>query len=210
VKRNRIGSEAGFTYIAALVVVVIMGIMLGAVGQSWTMIMKREREEELFFRAGQIRDAITRWNKPRTGQHVATPLKDLKDLLKDPRSMAKVRYLRRLYLDPITGKEWKVIQDPTRGIIGVASTSDEEPLRKGGFPEEYADFEGKTKYSEWQFVYKPLLPGAKKVTGTTTTNQGLQGSSVTQQQSGSSVTQQQSGSSGTQQQSGRSSTAQGR
>ncbi len=194
-KRNRVGSEAGFTYIAALVVVVIMGIMLGAVGQSWRMIMKREREEELFFRAGQIRDAITRWNKPRTGQHVATPLKDLKDLLKDPRSMAKVRYLRRLYLDPITGKEWKVIQDPTRGIIGVASTSDAEPLRTGGFPEEYADFEGKTKYSEWQFVYKPLQPGQNAQR--TTTNGGLQGSSGAQQQSGSSGTRQQSGSSST-------------
>ncbi len=164
--------------------VVIMGIMLGAVGQSWSMIMKREREEELFFRAGQILDAITRWNKPRTGQYVATPLRDLKDLLKDPRSMAKVRFLRRLYLDPITGKEWTVIKDPTRGIIGVASSSDAEPLRKGGFPEEFKEFEGKTKYSEWQFVYKPLQPGQK--TQRTTTVTGLQMSTPTSQQSGSS------------------------
>ncbi len=179
-KRSRTSSDAGFTYIAVLVMIVIMGIMLGAVGQSWRTVMKREREEELFFRAGQIREAIIRWNKPRPGQHIATPLRDLKDLLKDPRSMAKIRYLRRLYLDPITGKEWKVIQDPSgvRGIIGVASTSDDEPLRKGGFPEEYAEFEGKTKYSEWQFVYSPLKPGTKKGTGTPQQpgGQGAQGS----------------------------------
>lgn len=198
-KRFRIGSEKGFTYIAALVMVVIMGIMLGAVGQSWSMLMKREREEELFFRAGQIRDAITRWNKPRAGQHVATPLRDLKDLLKDPRSMAKVRFLRRLYLDPITGKDWKVIQDPVKGIIGVASTSDAEPLRKGGFPEEYKEFEGKTKYSEWEFVFKPLQPGVKGAQGKTMTIQGLPGSSGTQQQSGTPGTQLQPGSSGTKQ-----------
>ncbi len=168
-KLSRIGSEAGFTYIAALFMVVVMGIMLGAVGQSWSTIMKREREEELFWRAGQIRDAITRWNKPRAGQHVATPLRDLKDLLKDPRTMAKTRFLRRLYLDPITGKDWKVIQDPMRGIIGVASTSDAEPLRKGGFPEEYKEFEGKTKYSEWEFAYRPLGPGQKSPTTSTVT-----------------------------------------
>lgn len=168
--------------------VVIMGIMLGAVGQSWRTVMKREREEELFFRAGQIREAIIRWNNPKRAgvQHYKTPLRDLKDLLKDPRSMAKVRYLRRLYTDPITGKEWKVIQDPggVLGIIGVASTSDEEPLRKGGFPEEYAEFEGKTKYSEWEFVYKPLgpkkLPKALGVSG-------LPPGSLTKQQSGSSA-----------------------
>jgi len=185
VNRSRTGLEAGFTYIAVLVMIVIMGIMLGAVGQSWRTVMKREREEELFFRAGQIRDAITCWNKPRPGQHVTTPLRDLKALLKDPRSMAKVRYLRRLYTDPITGKEWTVIQDPAgaRGIIGVASTSEEEPLRKGGFPDEYAEFEGKTKYSEWQFVYKPLLPGQKK-SGTKPGASGL-GNLLVKPQSGS-------------------------
>ena len=193
-KVSRTSSDAGFTYIAVLIMIVIMGIMMGAVGQSWRTVMKREREEELFFRAGQIRDAIISWNKQRPGQHVPTPLRDLKDLLKDPRSMAKVRFLRRLYTDPITGKEWTVIKDPTRGIIGVASPSEEEPLRKGGFPDEYADFEGKTKYSEWQFVYKPLQPGQK--TQRTTTVTGLQTSPVTQPQSGSSGTQQQTGGSG--------------
>ena len=42
--------NSGFTYIAALMIVVVMGIMLGAAGQSWTMIMKREKEAELIFR----------------------------------------------------------------------------------------------------------------------------------------------------------------
>jgi len=165
--RNRSG---GFTYLAALIMVIIMGIMLGAVGQTWSTVMKREREEELLFRGKQIVDAIARWNKPRPGQHVATPLRDLKDLLKDPRSLANVRYLRRdpkkEYIDPITGKEWKVITDPVKGVIGVVSTSNETPLRQSKIGEMFlirqdeqylrdmfGAFEGKTKYSEWQFVY---------------------------------------------------------
>jgi len=160
-------SSAGFTYIAALMVVVIMGILLGAVGQSWKTAAAREREEELLFRGSQIRDAMIRWYMRRPGQHPVTPLTDLKDLLKDPRSMAKVRYLRRLYKDPMTDKDWVIIKDPT-GIIGVASSSEVIPLKQGNFPKEYQAFEGKTKYSDWQFVCKSLpapagaLPGIIK------------------------------------------------
>jgi type II secretory pathway pseudopilin PulG len=152
---NPLRSAAGFTYIAALMVVIIMGIMLGAVGQSWKMAADREREEELLFRGSQYRDAMIRWYKPRPGGHPTTPLVDLKDLLKDPRSLSKVRYLRRLYKDPMSDKDWVLIKDPT-GIIGVASSSEAIPLKQGNFPKEYLAFEGKTKYSDWQFVWKSL------------------------------------------------------
>lgn len=154
----------GFTYLAALFMIVIMGIMLGMVGQSWTALMKREREEELFFRGSQIKDAITRWNKPRPGQHVATPLGDLKDLLKDPRSLTTIRYLRQIYTDPVTGDDWNIIKDPVKGIIGVASKSDGTPLKQAGFTDDFRTFEGKTKYSEWLFVYgQAQMAGSLKV-----------------------------------------------
>lgn len=165
-KRTILSSSAGFTYVAVLVLVVVMGIMLGAVGESMYMIMKREREEELMFRGGQIQDAIERWNKPRPGQHVATPLRDLRDLLKDPRSLANVRYLRRLYKDPMNPEgEWQPIMGtPQQGIAGVASTSQETPIKQANFPEKWKHFEGKTKYSEWLFVFGQQ-PGAGTVKG---------------------------------------------
>ena len=149
---NPLRSSAGFTYIAALVLVIIMGIMLGAAGQSWKMIAAREREEEFMFRAGQIRDAMIRWYKPRPGQHVVTPLRDIKDLLKDPRSLANVRYLRRLYTDPITGKEFEVVKGAGGGIIGVVSPSEGKPLKMANFPPELKHFEDKKTYKEWLFV----------------------------------------------------------
>ena len=167
-------SRAGFTYIAALAFIVIMGIMLGAVGQSWQSIMKRDREEELIWRGTQYRDAIERWYKVKL--RPAVPLRDLKDLLKDPTSVANVRHLRRLYKDPLTDKEWQVIKDPNKGIIGVASVSEAEPLKQANFPEEFKEFEGKKKYSEWQFVYKQQQPGAKP--GTSSTVTGLPGLST--------------------------------
>lgn len=155
-----IKSSEGFTYIAALMLIVIMGIMLGAAAKTWTMTMKRERETELLFRGAQIRDAIEKWYQPVAGRQ-PTPLRDLKDLLLDPNSLSKTKYLRRdptkEYNDPITGKEWNIIRDPTIGIIGVASTSEEEPLKQdfADYPQdspEFRMFQGKKKYSEWLFV----------------------------------------------------------
>ena len=143
--------------------VVIMGIMLGSAVQSWTMIMQREREEELLFRGRQIRDAIARWYKPRPGRQPPSPppLMDLKYLLEDPTSTEKVRYLRRLYKDPITNKDFvPIIAGATpggaaaniaQGIIGVASASEAPPLKKGNFPDDVKDFADKAKYSDWQF-----------------------------------------------------------
>ncbi len=143
----------GFTYLTALFLVMIMGIMLGMVGQSWKTIMQREREEELLFRGVQYRDAIARYYKPRGLKQQTTPLRDLKDLLQDPRSLTTERYLRRLYPDPITGKEWSVIADPNKGISGVFSPSTQMPIKTGGFPDELSDFAGKTSYADWKFIY---------------------------------------------------------
>lgn len=157
--RRLIRSEGGFTYIAALFMVVIMGIMLGVTGQSMQVVMKREREKELIFRGLQYRDAIERWTKKG-----AMPLLDLNHLLKDPRSATGEKYLRQLYKDPVTGGEWKVLKDPQLGIYGVASTSDEEPIKQGNFPDVIKKFEEKKKYSEWEFIYKRqvnAVPGAQ-------------------------------------------------
>ena len=40
----------------------------------------------------------------------------------------------------------------TGGIIGVRSTSKEEPFKKDGFSEEYADFKNAQRYSDWAFI----------------------------------------------------------
>jgi len=160
--RQLFRSSDGFTYMAALFMVVIMGIMLGAVGQSMRVIMKREKEKELIFRGLQYRDAIERWSKK------GVPLKDLKDLVEPTVSSnidrSKDRLLRKLYKDPMTADgKWKTLPnppDPVQGITGVASTSNDEPFKQGNFPEVIKNFEGKKKYSEWVFEYKKTPGGA--------------------------------------------------
>ena len=172
-RTNPLKSCSGFTFIAALMLVILMGILLGAVGQSWQMVMKREKEAELLFRGNQILDAINGWRTPRpiAGQPNPPPLKDLKDLLEDPNSLQKKRYLRRLYKDPITNKDFDIIRgDPTVGIIGVASSSTEKPLKIDfqNMSGAYKTFNKKEKYSDWKFVPLDLqsrIPGQINVEG---------------------------------------------
>lgn len=143
-----ISNQNGFTYILALTVIMIMGVMLGMVGQSWKTIMQREREKELIFRGSQIKEAIENWynpNYPKKGGKQRHPLMDLKDLLQDPYSLTKVRYLPhsyaaelddknpkcapdcaklKVYQDPMTGKEWTIIRGSvSAGQPIAASTS---------------------------------------------------------------------------------------
>lgn len=142
-------NQGGFTYILALTIVMIMGIMLGMVGQSWKTIMQREREKELLFRGSQIKEAIENWNNqnyPKQGGKKRPPLMDLKDLLLDPTSTTPLRFLPqnyatelddanpkcapdcpklKVYQDPMTGKEWTVIRgiaSPVPGSSAVAIT----------------------------------------------------------------------------------------
>ena len=69
-----------------------------------------------------------------------------------------MRYLRRLYLDPLTGKaEWGIVKAPDAGIAGVHSLSEEAPLKRAGFRVRDAAFEGKLKYSEWRFAHSGSL-----------------------------------------------------
>ncbi|RNC69160.1 MAG: type II secretion system protein [Desulfuromonadales bacterium] len=153
-------SSRGFTFIGALMIVVIMGIMLGITGTTWRMTMQRERETELLFRGLEYQRAIQKWHNYTSmapGAAAASrpikPLNDMKDLLSDPSSLERKRYLRRLYLDPITGKEFTEIRDKQkgRGIIGVASTSEEKPVKTGGFEKQLKHLENKDVYNKWVF-----------------------------------------------------------
>jgi len=142
-------------------IVVIMGIMLGIAGETWRMRMHREREAELLFRGLEYQRAIRRWHqyhltegKPfQTTTRPRRPLNELKDLLKDPGSLGKERYLRRLYTDPFTTKEFEVVRSPNPqfGIIGVHVAGEEEPLKQGNFDKELNLLDQKKKYKEWIF-----------------------------------------------------------
>ena len=167
VEDRRIGTvpgftNRGFTYIAAMVIVVIMGITLSMAGQYWSTVVKRDREEELLFRGDQIRKGIETYYKWTAQKHGGKGLypESLDEMVKSKFSAAPRRSLRQLYKDPITGKaDWVLITDPAlKRLMGVRSASNEAPLKSSNFPTAYRDFEGKTKYSDWVFAYGTQAP----------------------------------------------------
>ena len=150
--------EQGFTYLAALFAVAILGGGLALAGEVWETSAKREKEAELLFAGDQYRKAIERYFLSGQRQYP----RSLEDLLKDSRRPGTVRYLRRLYPDPLTGKEWGLVKAPDGGILGVHSLSQERPLKVAGFRARDAAFEGAQKYSEWKFVHAlPAQPAPK-------------------------------------------------
>ena len=152
--------ERGFSYLGVLFVVALMGILLGAAGEVWHTQAMREREAELLFVGDQYRKAITRYHAAGGGVYP----RELADLLKDSRRPDTQRYLRKLYADPVTGKnEWGLLKSADGGILGVHSLSAAKPFKLSGFRQEYAGFEGRQKYSDWQFALVPAgapKPGA--------------------------------------------------
>jgi type II secretory pathway pseudopilin PulG len=191
--KNPLKSSAGFTYVAAIVMVVIMGIMLSQAAQYWTMRMQREREVELLYKGTQVRDAMRAWyggkasggtwTPPATGTTQRPNLTELKTLLNGTDSAAKTHFLRPSNMkvkDPITGKEldWELFKDAgSPKVIGVYIKSNGVPIKQDNFQFDLHpdDFRAKKKYSEWVFIYNRVppsgpsggikLPGATSVTG---------------------------------------------
>jgi type II secretory pathway pseudopilin PulG len=161
------GRHAGFTYIALLAAIVIIGISMGAAGKYWSYVKQRDREEELLFRGNQYRQAIARYYFAKLPN--AFP-PTVEQLLKDDRFPQGKRHLRQQYLDPFTGEDFELIRDMTKGnrITGVYSKSDKEPLKKADFSEDDKEFENKKEYKEWKFLFtapaaQPGRPGAPAV-----------------------------------------------
>jgi type II secretory pathway pseudopilin PulG len=148
----------GFTYLTVLFVVAMLGGGLALTGELWHTAAQREKEAQLLFIGDQYRKAIERYYL--SGPQRQYP-RSLADLLKDPRRPGIERYLRRLYPDPITGKdEWGLVKAPDGGILGVYSLSDDAPFKSANFRVRDAAFEGKSKYSEWKFAFAPAAQGA--------------------------------------------------
>jgi len=143
--------------------VVVLGLSAGMAGQSWRSTMQQVREAELLWRGQQYQQAIASYYNVKHGPQQIYPVK-LEHLIRDPRFPGVVRHLRKLYLDPMTGGDWALVKDPAERIIGVHSSSDLEPFRQDGFPENLEDLKGKASYSEWEFVFVAPKAQTKKQT----------------------------------------------
>jgi len=176
------GGEHGYTYIALLILIAVMSMGLAVTGEVWHTAMKREKEEQLLFVGNQFRNALTLYYLHTPGGSGRYPLK-LEDLLKDPRYPAPKRYLRKIYVDPLSNSDnWELLKGANGEILGVHSTSEEEPLKKSNFSLANQSFEGAKKYSEWVFAIPlkfvqpaPIAPAGSQPSGLSNPGPLMQG-----------------------------------
>ncbi|WP_402720527.1 type II secretion system protein [Janthinobacterium rivuli] len=153
--------QRGFTYLGLIIVVAILGLV-GAAGLKMGSLLQRQAaEQELLDIGAQFVDALQSYaGATPAGQPQQPPT--LAALLRDPRFPQVRRHLRKLYVDPITGRaEWGLLYQPgSQGIIGVHSLSSSAPLKVGNFDARFTGFEGRSRLSEWQFVAGEPVPPA--------------------------------------------------
>jgi type II secretory pathway pseudopilin PulG len=150
---ERARGARGFTYVGLLVLIALIGLALAAAGEVVSTSARRDREAQLLWVGHEYRAAIGRyWSRNRAYPQA------LQELLGTaPDAPLPVRYLRRLYPDPMTNAvDWVLVQAPDGGIMGVASSSRRAPIKTGNFDAGEEHFGEARAYGDWQFTY-PLL-----------------------------------------------------
>ena len=174
----KLRGQHGYAMAALLVALAVMAIMMTAAMPTWRQMVRRDREAELVFRGQQYARAIGLYQR-KAGPGVLPPNLDV---------LVDQKFLRKKYKDPITGEDFDLLragaatapggpaQNPQTppagvtpqpsaalqpgavagGISGVASKSKDESIR---------EYNGRTHYNEWQFVFVPQVQQAGQGTG---------------------------------------------
>ncbi len=157
------GRQQGFTYASVAILVAVIGLV-GAMSLRLGTTMQRAAAERALLDIG------TEYSNALASYAAATPAgqpnypHSFAELLKDPRFPQLRRHLRRIYVDPMTGKaEWGLVKaNENGGILAIYSLSKAAPIKIGNFPQRFAAFEGKASLSDWKFTGEGVeMAGAK-------------------------------------------------
>lgn len=156
--------QGGFTMIAVLVMLLLVGLATQAVMQSVSQQAQREREEALLSTGLSYVRAIGAYYESSPGAVKRWPA-SLEDLLEDKRKLQLQRHLRELYPDPVNGSApWELVLAADGGIQGVRSRSTKAPIRSGPVQWEELQLPAAHSYQDWRFMYTPPSP-SKNVGG---------------------------------------------
>ncbi len=147
------GQQQGFTYLGLVVLVTVLGLVGAATLKIDALLRRADKEAELLFVGAAFADALTSYAAATPpGQPTQPP--SLKELLRDPRSPAVRRHLRKIYIDPMTGStDWGIVwMADGKGVLGVYSKSPMQPLKIANFDPKLVGFEGRQHIYEWHFV----------------------------------------------------------
>ncbi|WKB55268.1 type II secretion system protein [Eleftheria terrae] len=148
--------QAGFTYVWMLLLVALLGLGTAVGLDVAATAEQRERERELLAIGRQFRNALGRYYSRHSagmGEYPAS----LDDLLKDNRTPGITRHLRKVFVDPMTGKaEWGEVRLNGR-LVGLHSLSTRTPIKQDRFEPDDMSFRNARKISDWVFTYPPDL-----------------------------------------------------
>jgi len=133
---GRAAPPDGYIMVVLLVAMAVSAVWMGAALPAWRQQVVREREAELIFRGEQYARAIYLYRQKNGGQ-VLPPNIDV---------LVSQKYLRKKYLDPITGKDFFPIGGAgavgaTAGITGVRSTSNDGSIVVYRNAQVYSEFQ---------------------------------------------------------------------
>lgn len=173
---------AGFTYLSLIILVAIIALASAATLKLGVMLQRSAAERELLNIGAQFSDALQSYAQATPpGQPTQPP--SLKELLHDQRFPGMRRHLRKIFVDPMTGKaEWGIqYASGATGVLAVYSLSDARAIKIANFPARFQAFAGKQRLSDWRFVRTgdaiapPAQPGKPPQAG-----QALQPGQLTQ------------------------------
>ncbi len=150
--------QYGFSYLAMLFLIAVLGVTLTTTYERSDTIAKRQKEKQLYFIGNQYKQALTSYYNASPGGFKELP-KNIEGLLKDSRFVTTKRHLRKQYLDPMTGGDMQLILDEDERIAGVYSASNESILQTALFEESdptnpATEKEPPRIYSEVKFEYE--------------------------------------------------------
>jgi type II secretory pathway pseudopilin PulG len=143
----------GFTYLGMLILLAVLGLVGAAGLKMGTLLQRAAAEEELLEIGAQFSEALRSYAAATPqGQPQQPP--SLQDLLKDPRFPNPRRHLRKIFVDPVTGKaEWGILYIGDKvGVLGVYSLSNARPLKVANFDIRFLGMENREHISDWKFL----------------------------------------------------------
>ena len=149
----RRGRQAGFTYLGLIIFVTIIGLVGAATLKIGALLQRAAAEEELLDIGAAFSAALDSYAAA-TPQGASPYPPSLKELLKDPRVPGVRRHLRKIFVDPLTGKaEWGVVYlgDGTTGVVAVHSLSTAKPLKIANFDSRFVGLDNADTISAWRF-----------------------------------------------------------
>jgi len=149
----RRGRQAGFTYLGLIIFVTIIGLVGAATLKIGALLQRAAAEEELLDIGAAFSAALDSYAAA-TPQGASPYPPSLKELLKDPRVPGVRRHLRKIFVDPLTGKaEWGVVYlgEGTTGVVAVHSLSAAKPLKVANFDSRFAGLDNADTISAWRF-----------------------------------------------------------